>query len=113
MPALACQFRIDPFQYTAARFTTDPLLLMQLEYTTLKAKQEIGFNFVIQLHVGAGSLKQRHTARRSGEIVVGVVMGNSCLSEVAKTSILKTELPAPITLSSQLVTAPPDRALSR
>ena len=34
-------------------------------------------------------------------------MGNSCLSEVAKTSILKTELPAPITLSSQLVT---DRA---
>ena len=32
-------------------------------------------------------------------------MVNSCLSEVAKTSILKTELPAPITLSSQLVTA--------
>ena len=32
-------------------------------------------------------------------------MGNSCLSEVAKTSILKTELPAPILLSSQLVTA--------
>ena len=64
VPALACQFRIDPFQYTAARFTTDPLLLMQLEYTTLKAKQEIGFNFVIQLHVGAGSLKQQHTASK-------------------------------------------------
>jgi hypothetical protein len=50
---------------------------------------------------------------RSGEIVVAFVMGNSCLSEVAKTSILKTELPAPITLSSQLVTALPDRGLSR
>ena len=62
MPALACQFRIDPFQYTAARFVTDPLLLTQLEYTTLKAKQEIGFDFVIQLHVGAGSLKQQHAA---------------------------------------------------
>ena len=43
---------------------TDPLLLMQLEYTTLKAKQEICFNFVIQLHVGAGSLKQQHTASK-------------------------------------------------
>jgi hypothetical protein len=42
---------------------------------------------------------------RSGEMLVGSVMGNSCLSEVAKTSILKTELPAQITLSSQLVTA--------
>jgi hypothetical protein len=64
VPALACQFRIDPFQDTAARFTTDPLLLMQLEYTMLKTKQEIGFNFVIQLHVGAGSLKQQHTASK-------------------------------------------------
>jgi hypothetical protein len=42
---------------------------------------------------------------RSGEMLVGSVMGNSCLSEVAKTSILKTELLAQITLSSQLVTA--------
>src|SRR5271157_1776137 len=36
---------------------------------------------------------------RSGEMLVGSIMGNSCLSEVAKTSILKTELPAPISLS--------------
>jgi hypothetical protein len=38
-------------------------------------------------------------------MLVASVMGNSCLSEVAKTAILKTELPAPIQLSSQLVTA--------
>jgi hypothetical protein len=43
---------------------------------------------------------------RSGEMLIGSAMRNSCLSEVAKTSILKTELAAPIQLSSQLVTAP-------
>ena len=48
---------------------TDPLLLTQLEYTTLKAKQEIGFNFVIQLHVGAGSLKQQHAASSYCEFI--------------------------------------------
>ncbi len=33
-------------------------------------------------------------------------MGSSALSEVAKTSILKTGLPTPIQLLSQLVTGP-------
>jgi hypothetical protein len=42
---------------------------------------------------------------RSGEMLVGSVMGNSCLSEVAETSILKTQLPDPLQLSYQLVAA--------
>src|SRR5271157_4047627 len=57
-------------------------------------------------HVFDHALAERRNAGR-------VRHGELLLSEVAKTSILKTELPARIQLCSQLVTALPDRALSR
>ena len=40
-------------------------------------------------------------------------MGNSCLSEVAKTSILKTELPAPIYAFLSIGYRPRSSELSR